>query len=121
MKDTMLGRWVAITSVIFATAASAQQHEAYYLNNRQPYPVGETIWSNDVQGVAHDADNWFITATEVFWKIPVEQDLNTVTLASPGVVLRTFGHYPQLAGYNHLGDPDVYRFAGTDYLLLPIE
>jgi hypothetical protein len=104
-----------------AVPVVGQDYEAFYLNNRRPYPVAETIWSNDVQGVAHDDNHWYITATTVFWKIPVEQDLRTVTLGSPGVVLRAFGHYPQLTGYDHFGDPDVYRFDGTDYLLLPIE
>ena len=121
MKRNCYAAGILVASLLPAAIARAQSYEAYYLSNRQPYPLGETIWSNDVQGVAHDDDHWYITATEVFWKIPVEQDLNTVSLASPGVVLKTFGHYPDLAGYDHFGDPDVYRYAGTDYLLLPIE
>ncbi len=108
---------VALHSAPFA---SAQDYEAYYLY-LGGYPVAETNWSDDVQGVAHDDNNWFITNTTFLWKIPVERDLRTVTTASPGVTRHSFGSYPELASYDHFGDPDVYRYSGTDYLVVPIE
>lgn len=112
--------WVSAVMVA-SSAARAQEFETYYLNNRNPYPLGETDWSNDVQGVAHDDDHWYITNTEVFWKVPVGQDLATFTTTTLGVERREFSDYPDLAGYDHFGDPDVFRYSGTDYLLLPIE
>lgn len=98
----------------------ADNYEAYYLY-LGGYPIAETLWSNDVQGVAHDDENWFITNTELIFKIPVQHNLRTVSLASPGVLLRDLREYPQLAGYHHTGDPVVYRYNGVDYLLVPIE
>lgn len=100
--------------------ARAQDYESYYLFMGH-YPVGETSWSHNVQGVAHDDNNWFITNTDLIWKIPVERDLNTVTSSSPGVIRRSLTSYPALAGYEHCGDPDVFRVGLTDYLIVPIE
>lgn len=98
----------------------AQSYDGYclYLGG---YPIAETSWSNDVQGVAHDDNNWFITTTEQIFKIPVGLDLRTVTYPGPGVDLRLLQNYPQLVGFHHNGDPVVYKFNGVDYLLLPIE
>ena len=101
--------------------ASAQFNAAHYLNLRADYPAGELNWSHDVQGVAHDNNNWYITNTEVIWKIPVTQDLRTVSVSTPGVVVRTFANYPQIGAYHHFGDPVVFRFSGADYLICPIE
>jgi hypothetical protein len=103
-----------------ATCARAQLYEAYYMQQVY-YPVAETSWSDDIQGVDHDDNNWFFTSTRLIWKIPVSLDLRTVAVQSPGVLRQAIGEYPQLLGYNHLGDPDVFRYAGTDYLLVPIE
>jgi hypothetical protein len=109
-------------------AALAQDYEAYYLNNRQNYPDAETNWSHNVQGAAHDDGNWFITNTEVIWKVPVELDLATISINTPGVISHTFLNYPPLflAGYDHMGDPVVYGYRHTDdtlthYLIVPVE
>lgn len=104
----------------FSPAALAQPQDGYYLHIGN-YPVAETNWSNDTQGLAHDNDNWFITQTDVLWKIPVGQDLRTVTATSPGVLRRTLGFYQALAGFEHTGDSVVYEFNGTRYLLVPLE
>jgi hypothetical protein len=100
--------------------AAAQLYHAYYLFQSN-YPSGQVSWSHDVQGAAHDDNNWFITNTDFIWKIPVQRDLNTVTVISPGVIRRTITNYPALAGYEHFGDPDVHRVGATDYLIVPIE
>jgi len=112
---------VCITlAAVFTSHARAQDYEAYQLFLGH-YPVAETSWSHDVQGVAHDDNNWFITNTDFIWKIPVERDLNSVSASSPGVIRRTLSSYPALAGYAHCGDPDVHRVGATDYLIVPIE
>lgn len=85
------------------------------------YPQAETDWSNDAQGVAHDDNNWYITQTHDLWKIPVSADLRTVTLSTAGVTRRALSSYAALSGFEHTGDPVVYRHSTTDYLLLPIE
>lgn len=88
------------------------------------YPSGHTDWSNDVQGIGHDENNWFISQTDVLWKIPVERDLDDVSDSDPGVIRRELDSYPDLydAGYRHFGDLDVYRYdANAAYLVMPIE
>lgn len=98
----------------------AQSYESYYLY-LGGYPIAETNWSDDVQGVAHDDNSWFITQTEVLWRIPVERDLRTVSSSDPNVIRRPLSAYPALAGYHHTGDPVVYKYDGVNYLLVPLE
>jgi len=114
-------RLVTLPAVLaLVPLACGQEYEAYYMHAGN-YPVGETQWSDDAQGVAHDDSNWFITNTHFIRKIPVQHDLRTVTLLSAGVIYRTIGSYPQIQGYNHFGDPDTFTYAGVDYLVVPIE
>ncbi len=124
MSRRSLANLSRVASVTLAGAttlcAYAQLSESYYLHVAN-YPLGETLWSNDAQGVAHDENNWFITDTELIFKIPVQHDLRTVSLASSGVLLRDLAEYSELSGFHHIGDPVVYRFGTSDYLLVPIE
>lgn len=47
--------------------------DASYLGN---YPdEAEVIWADELQGVTHDSDDWFITQRYYLWKIPVAYDL----------------------------------------------
>lgn len=104
-----------------AFPAFAQDYESYqlYLGS---YPEDANCgWHKDAQGVAHDDNNWFITQTEWIWKIPVERDLWSISASDPDVLTRSIGSYQELAGYAHFGDPDVYRYDNTDYLVMPIE
>ncbi|MBK8270498.1 MAG: hypothetical protein IPK83_20260 [Planctomycetes bacterium] len=39
----------------------------------------------------------------------------------PGVLTQTLGDTPVAGLYFHLGDPDVYRYQNTDYLVVPME
>lgn len=101
--------------------AVAQDYTSYY-KYLGGYPSSsECDWADDAQGIAHDDNNWFITQSHDIWKIPVEYDLRTVTNAPLDVLNPELSEYPELAGYNHLGDPVVYKCSGTDYLLLPLE
>lgn len=113
-------RLAFLMALAIVPCARAQVHEAYYMHESN-YPVGETSWSDDVQGLTHDDNNWFITNTHFIWKIPVHLDLRTVAFLSPGVIRRSIGEYTDLLGYNHFGDADVFRHADTDYLVVPIE
>jgi hypothetical protein len=110
--------------------AQRQLFEAYY-NYLGNYPKGaETDWSWEAQGLAHDDDHWFITQRWRLWKIPVTQDLKSVSAG--GEVLSKWlykppfyapGDLPELysEGYNHLGDPCYYEFGGQGYVLVPVE
>lgn len=104
--------------------AGAEDYQAYclYLAG-QDYPDGNPAFDQDVQGVAHDANNWFITQTGHLWKIPVHLPLGSVDADDSGVLDKNIDDYSVLRnlGYEHFGDPVVYQHEGTDYLLVPIE
>jgi hypothetical protein len=109
-----------LPALMFTRPLAAQQVDTYQLYVAG-FPQEETNWSNDTQGVAHDDNNWFITQTGAIWKMPVGVNLRTATADSPGVIFHTLGFYPSLAGFEHTGDPVVYKFNGVDYLLVPLE
>ncbi len=109
-----------VLAAVFTPTARAQNYESYQLY-MGGFPQQETNWSNDVQGVTHDDNNWFITNTHDIWKVPVERDLRSISPGVSGVIRKSISDYPQLAGYDHFGDPDVYRYQGVDYLIVPIE
>ena len=37
----------------------------------------DTAWAEDVQGLAHDEDQWFVTQTSALWSFAVDFDLAT--------------------------------------------
>lgn len=119
---------VVATALFAASSAFAQLFEAHYVF-RGGYPIADTPWCSNVEGVAHDDDNWYFTTSSTrlgalmtIWKIPVELDLLTVTATTPGVIRRQIQSTHPLVSHNYeyLGDPDVYRHNGTDYLAVPI-
>src|SRR5262245_62141117 len=98
-------------------------YEAYYLYLGSCPRDDEIDWTEGLQGIAHDNDHWFITQTEAIWKVPVEHDLRSPFSPNPDILWRPLASYPELAGYHHFGDPDVFHYDvnNTDYLLVPIE
>ena len=118
----LTSRLVAAAAVsLFLNATVRAQQDNVYQLYVAGYPQQETSWSNDTRGIAHDDNHWFITQTTALWKIPVGSDLRTVTATSPGVLRRALSFYQALAGFDHTGDPVVYKFNGVDYLLVPLE
>lgn len=104
-----------------ATPALGGGFESYYLHlGAHPWD-DDTAWSEAAQGVAHDDDHWYILRSGEILKIPVEYDLRTVTRTDPGVLTRTLAGTPVAGLYFHLGDPDVYKYQNTDYLVVPME
>lgn len=89
-----------------------------YLGN---YPSHRSPgWSNELQGLAHDLQNWFITQKDTLWKFPVTYDLNRgVSKAAPPPGVRWSGIPGSLqqAGYDHFGDLDQYG----GFLFIPLE
>lgn len=107
------------------------------------YPKNdENFWSEDIQGVSHDEENWFFTQKTTIWKFPVFLDLakDLGSTSQPhfddpnnkgvwysdwynkngrsGRILKC--HLPQILkdeGYNHLGSPDYYK----GMLIVPVE
>lgn len=101
---------------------------------------GNPGWHQEVQGLAHDADYWYITQNPALrvspfdnppvltggprlWRVPVSHDLGAgVGCGSGSVSCGDLRLTPLLGGgYNHYGDPDVYEFGGRGYVLVPIE
>lgn len=83
----------------------------------------EAAWAEDAQGITHDDGHWFLTQTMTVWKVPVSQDLGTVTASSPGVVKRHVIDYPELVAVSatHFGDPTYYEHSPTErYVIVPI-
>lgn len=118
----MLAAGQALLLLTPYASSAPRAYEAYY-NFLGNYPdEKETGWHEDVQGLTHDQDDWFITQTRRLWRIPVTHDLNKVSCGG-GVVCRSFNDWPALLsdGYNHLGDPDYYEFGGKGFVLVPLE
>jgi hypothetical protein len=70
-------------------------------------------WTDECQGVAHDANHWFITQKGAVWRVPIGKDLRDhLQDGVDGVRRRTI----PLRGYDHFGDPDVHD--GTLYIPL---
>lgn len=111
--------------VLLTAPAFGQLFEFHYLYRGQ-YPDEQTStpWSDGAEGVAHDDDHWFVThgLPNALWKIPVGFDLRTFNAASPSVIRFSFaaGHELWNHGYRFFGDPDVHRFDGVDYLVVPV-
>ena len=118
---------ILAAAALTAGAANAQLFEAHYLF-RGGYPIAQTAWSYRVEGVAHDNDSWYFTMSKLpatvsfyaIWKVPIGVDLLTVTAATPGVTRHLVNNVHALTEYQSFGDPDVYRFNGIDYLVVPL-
>ena len=95
--------------------AACPDHQ--YLGN---YPKDrEFTWSSNVQGIAHDARNWFFTQTSRILKLPVRADLNLSLRDQPPGWRGVDGFPTELSvrGYNHYGDPQVHG----GFLFVPME
>ena len=88
------------------------KHIADYPSDR------ETGWSEELQGVTHDDNNWFITQRDRLWKMHVTVDLNSA-IDGPDANRGIFNVPipPELKPYNHMGDPD--HFEG--HVFVPVE
>ena len=73
-----------------------------YIRN---YPSDREMgWSEELQGVCHDKNNWFFTQNGNLWKFPVQHDLNNScsrAVPSKGIL--------KLSTSFHLGDLDHYN------------
>lgn len=92
--------------------------QAKYLGN---YPSDrQNGWSDQLQGVGHDENNWFFTQKGRLWKFPITHDLNiSVNLNNlpEGVISVKIPDFLQNKGYNHYCDFVEYK----GYLFIPLE
>lgn len=116
---------VAVLALWQALPAAAQggspPYESYYLYLGEHPSYEENGWSEDVQGLTHDRDYWYISQTWELWKIPVTRDLAWVDSAGGGVSYVNLTSVSQLAGYGHAGDLCYHQYGGVGYLLIPLE
>jgi len=114
-----------------AVSAGAGTYEGYY-NYLWNYPSEKQDlgWNEEAQGVGHDANYWFIAnngsivtwGDEYLWKVPVTHDLTESIAGVPGVAFFHNGSHPELLVIcDHFGDPDCFRYAGHQYVLLPFD
>lgn len=125
IKKRILATLILSFGIMFVTKAAPSNalYEAYYLYLGNYPSEANPGWHENVQGLTHDRDNWFITQTKDLWKIPVTHDLDSVSPTDRGVTRIGLGSVPELvnAGYNHFGDPEYYDFDGQGYVVIPIE
>ena len=115
-----------ILIVLIAAALALAWPEPYghyesYFNYLGSYPTNvHPEWYWEVQGLAHDETNWFITRRDMIWKIPVTMDLATVK--EEQVITKHINEtsLPE-EHYDHFGDLDYYEYDGTGYLIVPVE
>lgn len=97
----------------------------YYLGN---HPTNASAgWHEDVQGITHDDDYWYITQSDteeadeqVLWKIPVEHNLRVSASNNPKTKKIVLNTVPQLKGYNHFGALAYYKYKNTGFLIAPL-
>jgi hypothetical protein len=112
----------------------SEPFEGYYLFLGDKPHVESTWWSGDINGIAHDDNNWYVADQKVFWKIPVSCNLalldylhcdlfNGTCNVCPEIQHNAISLIPELsnAGYDHFGDLDYYSYNGEGYLIIPVE
>ena len=86
-----------------AAPVGAPPFPSFSKSAEYPFDMGRS-WTNDLQGVTHDASNWYMTNTEHIFKIPVNRAIGG---SNPISIYR--GMPSQLSGYEHLGDMQYYN------------
>ena len=116
---------VTILEMFLALPVAAQDgpppYESYLLYLSEFPDNEENGWSENVQGISHDDNYWYITQTWELWKIPVGTNLGSVDNPGGGVTYVNLGNLGEFAAYNHAGDLSYYEYGGTGYLLIPLE
>lgn len=75
-------------------------------------------WTENIQGVAHDKDNWFFTQSTKLWKIPVTEYLADENMY--GMETRTLEELGLPEPYDHFGDIDYAEHNGVGYVFAPV-
>lgn len=101
-------------------AAAQALYESYFNYTSTRPDEAETNYAGNVQGLAHDKNNWFISQEWGLWKIPVNLDLaGPIACGVSGVAC---GNLNSINAYNHVGDIDYYQYnESTGFLLLALE
>ena len=99
------------TSSVEVFPADGGRIAIYY---RGDYPSTDAaFWTEDVQGIAHDQNNWFIAQHYSINRIALTRALGSVTTGDSTVS----GIPSQMPGYNHFGDLDQ----ANGYVYVPVQ
>lgn len=96
-----------VDSNVNTTAFSLRYRDAFPAGFRQTaeYPFdGSFEYTENIQGIAHDWGNWYITRERAAYKIPVGRPLGAW-----GQYVAATGIPPALGAYTHMGDADFYN------------
>ena len=121
--------------LLLPASGFAQQLESYYLYIGEHPTDANPGWHEDVQGITHDDDNWYIThavtddsSRQAMWKIPVGVNLaSSVSPGSNGVerisISDIWAADQEFAnkGYWHFGDISYYQYDNQGYIFVPFE
>jgi len=129
MKTTKISVLVLVLALLATSSGAAGTQEPQpsyesYFNYIGTRPTeAETNYAGNVQGLAHDRDNWFISQEWGLWKIPVGLDLaGSIECGVSGVICGNLGSISEISAYNHVGGIDHYQSdESTGFLLLPLE
>jgi hypothetical protein len=123
-----------LLTLFWGNGIAQDGYESYYLYLGHYPDNASPGYHEDVQGITHDDNNWFITQSDAddddpaersLWKIPVTHDLASVSPNDPGVLRISLDDIPALAskGYDHFGDLSYYKnenYDGEGYLVIPV-
>jgi hypothetical protein len=114
---------VSPLSAMSAARGQALKHyESPYLWLGEYPHDRETSYSDHIQGVAHDDQNWFLSQKGVIRKIPVDQDLANPQESAHLEIWTIQPLLPDGTHYVHFGDIDYHRDSqGHGYVVVPIE
>lgn len=121
-----MNKYMNTALIIIMSIYSPFSYSEEYYRYLGDYPKNANPgWHEDVQGVTHDDNYWFITQSDtgeadeqVLWKVPVGHDLKVNARSNPNTITREIRSYPQLNGYNHFGDLDYYKYRDVGFLIV---
>jgi hypothetical protein len=113
-----------LTVPLLATSTAAWTTYEAYTTLISDYPDQlESDWTDECQGLTHDANYWYITHNDPVetWKILVGYDLADVESSWEHVLIAGIPSALSNEGYDHYGDPSYYYTGQNGYVLVPIE
>jgi hypothetical protein len=113
------------TDTIRVEANDGHRVAAWYVGDYPKDRNNYWTWKATVgpQGLAHDANDWYLTRTDSIFRVPLTADLaadnpTTQTVALPDATWPpSFITFTNNYNYHHYGDPHVYG----NYLFVPVE
>ena len=119
IKFRMSAGGLILLTLISANAQN-RDHDIERMEYLGTYPKHRNNgWSNALQGVANDKDNWFFTQTGVLWKFPISHDLKDKIgkTVKAGLGIGRVRIPASLSAYDHFGDLDQH----SGLLYVPLE